>query len=97
MKVKQLAVTVAVCAALMVAQDVIAEERSITAERMDYAFNDAQDSSVRISELSNVEMDETEGASSWGAPDSGYWCGWCDFYVQEQIEIEQLREVLNQR
>ena len=62
MKVKNLAVTAAVCAALMGTQGVMAEEQPIGAEGMDFAFDNAQVSSVEMSELSGVEMDETEGS-----------------------------------
>jgi hypothetical protein len=62
MKVKKVAVTAAVCAALLGSQGVMAEEQPIGAEGMDFAFDDAQVSSVQMSELSGVEMEETEGA-----------------------------------
>jgi len=40
----------------------MAEEQPLAAEGMDFAFDDAQVSSVEMSELSGVEMDETKGA-----------------------------------
>jgi len=65
MKVKKVAVTAAVCAALMGSQASFAEEQPFAAEGMGFAFDDAQGSSVEMSELSGSEMDETEGASGW--------------------------------
>jgi len=62
MKVKKVAVTAAVCAALLGSQGVMAEEQPIGAEGMGFAFDDAQVSSVEMSELSGVEMDETKGS-----------------------------------
>jgi hypothetical protein len=62
MKMKKVAVTAAVCAALLGSQGVMAEEQPIGAEGMDFAFDDAQVSSVEMSELSGTEMDATEGA-----------------------------------
>jgi hypothetical protein len=62
MKMKKVAVTAAVCAALLGSQGVMAEEQPIGAEGMDFAFDDAQVSSVQMSELSGAEMDATEGA-----------------------------------
>jgi len=62
MKVKKLAVTAAVCAALMGTQGVMAEEQPIGAEGMDFAFENGKVSSVQVSELNGTEMDETEGA-----------------------------------
>jgi len=72
MKVKKVAVTAAVCAALLGSQGVMAEEQPIAAEGMNFAFDDAQVSSVEMSKLSGVEMDETVGAltvsngGNWG-------------------------------
>ncbi|RUM92397.1 MAG: hypothetical protein DSZ28_09655 [Thiothrix sp.] len=66
MKVKKVAVTAAVCAALLGSQGVMAEEQPIGAEGMGFAFDDAQVSSVQMSKLSGSEMEETEGA--WGGP-----------------------------
>jgi len=63
MKVKKVAVTAAVCAALLGSQGVMAEEQPIAAEGMDFAFDNAQVFSVQMSELSGTEMEETEGAS----------------------------------
>jgi len=60
--VKKVAVTAAVCAALIGSQGVMAEEQPIGAEGMGFAFDDAQASSVQMSELSGSEMEETEGA-----------------------------------
>jgi hypothetical protein len=57
--------TVAVCAALMGSQGVLAEEQPFQAEGMDFAFDDAKVASVEMSELSGAEMDETEG-KGWG-------------------------------
>jgi len=65
MKVKKVAVTAAVCAALMGTQAVLAEEQPFAAEGMDFAFDDAKVTSVQMSELSGVEMEETVGAWSW--------------------------------
>ncbi|RUM92399.1 MAG: hypothetical protein DSZ28_09665 [Thiothrix sp.] len=62
MKVKKVAVTAAVCAALLGSQGVMAEEQAIGAEGMGFAFDDAQVFSVQMSELSGSEMDATEGA-----------------------------------
>ena len=62
MKVKNVAVAAAVCAALVGSQASLAEEQPIAAEGMDFAFDDAEVSSVEMSELSGVEMEETEGA-----------------------------------
>jgi hypothetical protein len=67
MKVKNVAVTVAVCAALMGSQGVLAEEQPFQAEGMDFAFDDAKVVSVQMSELSGTEMEETEGAE-WVSP-----------------------------
>ena len=62
MKVKKVAVTAAVCAALMGTQASFAEEQPFAAEGIDFAFDDAQVSSVEMNELSGSEMDETVGA-----------------------------------
>jgi len=67
MKVKNVAVTAAVCAALMGTQGVMAEEQPIGAEGMDFAFDNAEVSSVEMSELDSSEMDETKGAWWWPA------------------------------
>ncbi|RUM92402.1 MAG: hypothetical protein DSZ28_09680 [Thiothrix sp.] len=61
MKVKKVAVTAAVCAALLGSQGVMAEEQPLAAEGMDFAFDNAQVFSVQMSELSGSEMDATEG------------------------------------
>ena len=66
MKVKKVAVTAAVCAALLGSQGVMAEEQPIGAEGMGFAFDDVRVSSVEMSELSGTEMEETEGA--YGLP-----------------------------
>ena len=62
MKVKKVAVTAAVCAALMGTQAVVAEEQRFAAEGMDFAFDDAKVSSAQMNELSGSEMDETVGS-----------------------------------
>jgi hypothetical protein len=71
MKVKKVAVTAAVCAALLGSQGVMAEEQPIGAEGMDFVFDDAEVSSVEILELSGMEMEVTKGASSymWWGPE----------------------------
>jgi hypothetical protein len=72
MKVKKVAVTAAVCAALMGSQASFAEEQPFAAEGMGFAFDDAQGSSVEMSELSGSEMEKTKGAltmsngGNWG-------------------------------
>ena len=68
MKVKNVAVTAAVCAALMGSQATFAEEQP---EGMDFAFDNAEGSSVQMSELSGSEMDETEGAWVYPALNGG--------------------------
>jgi len=45
----------------MINQVFIAEEQPFSSDGMDFAFDDAQVSSVEMSELSGSEMDETEG------------------------------------
>jgi hypothetical protein len=81
MKVKKVAVTAAVCAALMGSQASFAEEQPFAAEGMGFAFDDAQVSSVQMSELSGSEMDETEGrflltpAIGFGIGVAGYGIG----------------------
>jgi len=78
MKVKRVAVTATVCAALLGSgsQGVMAEEQSIGAEGMDFAFDNAQVSSVEMSELSGVEMEETEGAWIPQAAGAALGAGW---------------------
>jgi len=66
MKVKKVAVTVAVCAALMGGQACFAEEQPFAVGGMGFAFDGAKVSSVQMSELSGLEMEETEGA--WTPP-----------------------------
>ena len=66
MKVKKVAVTATVCAALMGSQTSFAEEQPFAAEGMNFAFDDAKVSSVKMSELSELEMEKTEGA--WTPP-----------------------------
>ena len=67
MKVKKVAVTAAVCAALMGSQASLAEEQLFPTEGMNFAFDDAKVSSVGMSELSGMEMDATEG-EFWPRP-----------------------------
>ncbi|RUM92396.1 MAG: hypothetical protein DSZ28_09650 [Thiothrix sp.] len=79
MKVKKVAVTAAVCAALMGSQASFAEEQPLAAEGMDFAFDDAQVSSVQVSELSGLEMDETKGANGCqDLQDMGFFIGCFD-------------------
>jgi hypothetical protein len=73
MKVKKVAVTAAVCAALLGSQGVMAEEQPIGAEGMDFAFDDAGVTSVQVSELGATEMSETEGA--YGPVDAAIGAG----------------------
>ena len=60
MKLKKVAVTAAVCSALMGPQAVVAEE-----EDTGFAFDNAQVSSLEMSELSGSEMDATRGAVAY--------------------------------
>lgn len=60
MKLKKVAVTAAVCSALIGPQVVVSEE-----EGTGFAFDNAQVSSVEMSELSSSEMDATRGAVAY--------------------------------
>jgi len=83
MKVNKVAVTAAVCVALMGSQAGFAEEQPFAEEGMGFAFDDGEVSSVEMSELSGVEMEETLGAltisngGNWGNTwtQAGIWGG----------------------